>query len=179
MAFIFGLAGAAVSAMGTIAGGNAANSAAQAQANALDFRAKQEEMAGMEARASSQREAGENRRAGDLAQSQLQARAASSGGGATDPTIALLDQGIAGRSEYGALMERYKGESRFRGLMDQAVATRYTADATRAEGEAKKNAAMYSAFGSLLGGAGSAFSQFSGSSLSRPLYGAGTSFGYG
>jgi len=162
MAFIFPLVGAAVSAMGTIAAGNAAQQAAQAQAQALNFRAKQEDMAAAEARAAAQRQAIEKRQQGILAQSQLQARAAASGGSATDAGILALEKEVVGQREYLALTETYKGENRARGLEDQATISRMSAQAALAEGEARKQASMFSAFGTLIGGAGSAFSAYKG-----------------
>jgi hypothetical protein len=155
-------AGTAVSAMGTIAGGKAAQQAGQAGAQGKVFEAKQLEQAAMESRASQQRVAMERRREGTLLNSKLQARAAASGGGASDPTIVNLAEGIAGRSEYGALLEMYKGENRARGLEDQAVGSRMTADALIREGEMKNKAAKMSAIGTIIGGAGSMFNTASG-----------------
>lgn len=174
--FILGLVGTAVSAMGTIAAGAAANSAAQAQAQMSQFKAKQEDMAAAEARASAQRQAMEHRRAGDIAESQLQARAAADGGSATDPTVIGLGEGIAGRSEYGALMETYKGENRARGLEDQATLDRMQAAAQLAEGRAKQTASYFSAGGSLLSGIGSAYSVYNKTPTAPPTANA---FGYG
>jgi hypothetical protein len=171
--FVLGLLGTAVSAIGTIAGGAAANNAAQAQANMAEFRAKQEENAAAESRASAQRQAAEHRHAGRIAQSQLQARAAADGGSATDPTVLGLDQGIAGRSEYGALMEDYKGENRARGFEDQATLDRMQADALRAQGKAQQTASYFSAGGSLLSGIGSAYSVFKGAPQAKNTYGFG------
>lgn len=154
--------GSAVSAMGTIAGGKSAQQAGQAQQQSLEFRAAQEEMQAQESRAAGQRSAQEHRREGVLLQSKLQARAAASGGGASDPTVVNLAEDIAGRSEYGALMEMYKGENRARGLDDQAVGTRMTGAAALAEGNAKRKAANLSAIGTIIGGAGSMFRTASG-----------------
>lgn len=173
MAFIIPLIGAAVSAVGTIASGAAAKTAAEAQSNALQFRATQEEMAATEARAASQRQADEKRHEGLLVRSQLQARAAASGGSATDPGILAIDSSIVGRSEYLALTETYKGENRARGLEGTAMATRMSADAALAEGKAKQTASYFSGAGTLIGGIGSAYSAYSGVPTSRPLAGYG------
>ena len=156
------LAGSAVSAMGTIAGGRAAQQAGQAQQQSLEFRAKQEEMAAQESRASQQKVALERRREGTLLQSKLQARAAASGGGASDPTVVNLAEDIAGRTEYAALTEMYKGENRARGLEDQAIGSRMTGAAALAEGNMKRKAANLSAIGTIIGGAGSMFRTASG-----------------
>jgi len=157
---VLGALGAAASAAGTIAGGNAALAAGQQAKAAAEFKAKQEEQAANEARAVSQRGALEKRREGTLLNSKLQARAAASGGGADDPTVVNLGGNIAGRSEYDALFEMYKGENRARGLEDTAVATRMAGDAALAEGEMKKSASWYSAGGTIIGGMGSMYKTY-------------------
>lgn len=156
------LAGAGVSAMGTIAGGNAAKDAGIRGQQSMEFKAKQEEQAAQESRAVAQRSALDKRRQGALALSTLQARAAASGGGADDPGVLTLAGDIAGRGEYEALNDMFKGENRSRGLMDQAVGSRMTGDALRAEGEAKKRASKMAAVGTIIGGIGSAASTFGG-----------------
>jgi hypothetical protein len=160
MAGLFSLIGTAVSAAGTIAGGAAAKSAAQAQAQMNEFRAQQAQVAAGQARAGGQRDALERRRDGALAQSKLQAQAAASGGGASDPTIIGLGESIAGRSKLGALTEMFKGESKARGLLDQATLDRMAAAAALAEGEARQTHSYFSAGSSLLSGFGSAFSRY-------------------
>lgn len=157
-----GFMGSAVSAAGTIAGGAAANAAAQAQAAGLEFRAEQEEMAADEARAIGYRQAWEKRREGRIVDSRIQAVAASSGGGATDPTVLNIQGNAAAEAEYHAATRGYAGENRARGLEDQAYATRMTAQATRDAGSAQQQAAMLGAAGTVIGSAGSAFSKFGG-----------------
>jgi hypothetical protein len=159
-------AATAVSAMGTIAGGNAAADAGYRGQQAQIYKARQEEQAAQEARAVGQRALFEKRREGDLLQSKLQARAAASGGGADDPTVLNLGGDIAARSEYDALFEMYKGENRARGLLDAATASRMKGDAEYAEGMAKKKASQISAIGTIVGGAGSMFNQYH-----KPKYG--------
>jgi len=56
----------------------------------------------------------------------------------------------------------YKGENRARGLEDSAVGSRLSGDAAKAEGEAKKNASYFSAAGTLIGSAGSAYRTYKG-----------------
>lgn len=150
-------AGAAVSALGTIAGGNAAEAAGEASNASYQFKAKQEEMAAQESRASAQRQQFERQRQTRLVQSRLQASAAASGGGADDPTILGLVGDIGARGEYESLMEMYKGENRARGLEDTATASRMSGAAALAEGKAKRSASQLSALGTIIGGAGSMF----------------------
>ena len=156
------VAGGALQAAGTIMGGNAAADAGKSQQQAQYFKAAQEEQAAQESRAASQRVALDKDREGRLLQSKLQAGAAASGGGASDPTILNLAGGIAGRSEFESLLEMYKGENRGRGLEDSAMGSRMSGDAALAEGEAKKTASRFSAAGTLIGSAGSAYKTYKG-----------------
>lgn len=164
-------AGTAISAMGTIAGGNAAAEAGERQQEAYYYRAKQEEQAAQESRASAQRAALEKRREGRFLQSKLQARAAASGGGADDPTVLNLSADIARRSEYDALFDMYRGENRARGLEDEAFGSRMTGDAARIEGIQKKKASRIAAIGTIIGGASSMASTYSNYSRGLPVYG--------
>jgi hypothetical protein len=159
MAMLLPVIGTVVSAAGTIVGAAASRQQSQAQAQMNEFRARQAKIAANEARAAAQREAGEKRREGALAQSKLQAQAAASGGGATDPTVMKLGERIAGRSQLSALSEMYKGESKARELLDQAALSQMAAAANRAEGNARQISSYFSAGGSLLSGLGSGFSR--------------------
>ena len=150
-------AGTAASAMGTLMGGSAAAAAGAAAQQAAEFTARQQKMGAREARSVGQLAMFEKRKETDLLQSKLQARAAASGGGATDPGVVNLTGDIAQRGEYQALTEMYKGESKARGLVDAAMASQMQGAAALAEGEAKKRAATMSAVGTILGGAGSMF----------------------
>jgi len=154
---VLSVASTALAAGGTLMGGAAAADAGARGQQAQEFKAQQEEMAAQESRAGAQRAAMESRRKGTFLQSTLQARAAASGGGADDPTVLNLGGDIAARSEYDALFDMYKGENRARGLEDQAMASRLTGDALKAEGEAKRTASYLSADGTIIGGAGSAY----------------------
>lgn len=147
-------AGTAISAGSTIAGGRAAEAGGILAQNQKDYEAKQYEQQAQESRASAQRLAFERRREASLLQSKLQARAAASGGGADDPTIITLSEGIAGRGEYEALMEMYKGENRARGLEDAATNSRFEGQAARWEGETKKRASQTKAIGTIISGLG-------------------------
>lgn len=126
-----------ISALGTVAGGIAANNQAQ-------FQAEQQEMAGKEEFAASQREANDKRKESTYVQSRQQALAAASGGGAADPTIVRLMTKTAQQGEMNAQTARYVGENRQRGLMDAAKASRMSGEA--------------SLFGSFFGATGDALS---------------------
>jgi len=129
------LIGAAISGIGTILGGVAANNAAQSEALQLEEKGKEE-------LAASQRDANQKRREGALINSRQQALAAASGAGAgaDAPTIVKLMTDTAGQAEYNAQVDLYGGKSRKEGLYN-AAANR------RREGKA-------SLLGSVLGGFG-------------------------
>ena len=157
MAMALTAAGTAVSALGTIAGGNAAEAAGKNQQAVYNYQAKQQEQSAQESRAAGQRASFEKQREQRFIQSKLQARSAADGGGATDPTVLGLVGDIGARGEYESLMEMYKGENRARGLEDSAQASRMSGEAALYEGKAKKSAGTLSALGTIIGGAGSMF----------------------
>lgn len=159
------VASGALTAAGTVMGGNAAAAAGSAQKGAAYFKAAQEDQAAQESRAASQRSAFEKNRQVGLLQSKLQANAAASGGSASDAGVINLAQDIAGRGEYQSLMDMYTGENRARGIEDQAIGSRLTGDAAQAEGEAKRSASYLSAAGTLIGSAGSAYKTYKAPSL--------------
>jgi len=163
---IAGLAGAGLTAAGTIASGNAAAAAGKMQQQqglmaqkAAEYEAQQLEIKAKEERAAGQREAYEYQRRKDLALSSLQARAGASGFSATDPsTLAIADE-IA---RYGTLQEQvamYGGESKARGINAGAATRRmegemskYAGDMAYYEGKAKKSASRLDAAGTIIGG---------------------------
>ena len=132
------IGGAAVSAIGTLAGGRAQQRAANYEAAQLDVKGKEEQ-------AAARHEADQLRRRRDLALSSLTARSAASGLSATDPTTLALGEDI---TRYGTVQEQmamYGGTSRKQGREAQA-------DVRRAEGEAARTGSYWRAAGSILGG---------------------------
>ena len=95
----------------------------------------------------------EKRRQTALVQSQLQARAAASGAGAIDATVLKLGEDISGRGEQSALLDMANGESRARGMENQA-------NAARVSGQNQRQGALLSAAGTIASGLGSAFGKF-------------------
>lgn len=140
---IIGLIGSAVSAFGTIAGANA-------QAAGLEYQAKVAREKGKQEQAAAQRGALDTERKAKYAQSTLQARAAGSGAGASDPTVTDLAQDISGRGKYQSGLQMWQGAERKWDYETEAIGKQAQASATR-------SAAPFSAFGTLLGGAGSLF----------------------
>ena len=107
------------------------------QAAQLDVQAGQE-------RATSQRQAIEERRAGRLASSRALAIAAASGGGSDDPSVVNAIANIAGEGEYRALTALYDGNI-------QADDTMREAKSRRKEAKNVKRASLFKAAGSILG----------------------------
>ena len=114
---IVGLIGTGLSAVGSIAAGNAQNEALQAQAAA-------EERKGNEARAATQREAIQRAKEARLALSRQQAVASASGAGATDPTVLKLMGDVGKQGQYNVASTLYEGEAIQAGMQDQAAISR-------------------------------------------------------
>lgn len=110
-------AGTAVSGAGTILGANSQSKELRSEATQLD------EQAGR-TRASSQREAIEQRRQAKLVASRALTLAAASGGGADDPTIVNLIANTEGEGAYRAYTALYNGNEEALGLERQAQAKR-------------------------------------------------------
>lgn len=136
------LAGAAVTAYGTIEGGRRSQEVAERQA-AL------EEAQGRDEFAAAQREAFERRLESKLALSRQQAIAAASGGGAGPdaPTIVKIMESTAQRGAYGAEATTYRG-IRLRDALYSSASARRRTGANDFQGS------IYSAVGTALGGIG-------------------------
>jgi hypothetical protein len=139
----FSAAGAGLGAIGTVKAGQAAD--AQARQDALNMEAQ-----GKEELAAAQREALQKRREGQLINSQAQAVAAASGGGADDPTIVRLMTQTSEQAETNAGSVMFGGLSRQRGLFDGAKAR-------RREGQASLLGSYSSGFGQAASGLSKAF----------------------
>ena len=135
------LLSAAVSAVGTIAQGNAI-------AAEKDFEAKQRRIKAKEERASSQREVMQKDREVKQLMSRQRSIAGASGMGVTDPTVEDLSGDLFQEGEYHKGMLKYQGEERARGQ-------RAAADAAEFEGQNAKRLAKFKAFGTILKGVGS------------------------
>ena len=154
LALIATLAGTAVSAVGTIAAGQAKAQEAEAQARAQEFQAAQLDVAAKEEKASAQRDMFELRHRKELALSQLQSKAAGSGFSATDPTALQIGDEISKYGTYQEQMAMYGGEAKSRDAQFSAAAKRYSAGMSREIGSSYKTASYLSAGGTILGGIG-------------------------
>lgn len=142
------VAGAALSAGGTLIGANAEAKELRREAAQL------EAQAGLE-RASSHRQAIDERRQARLAVSRGVAVAAASGASADDPTVVNTLAKIEGEGEYRALTALYSGEESARGMEAEAAARRRGAKST-------KRAALVGAAGSVLSAGSTLYDRFGG-----------------
>lgn len=142
------IAGSLISAGGTILGANSQAKQLRGEAAQLEVQAGQE-------RASSQRQAIEERRQGRIASSRALAIAAASGGGADDPSVINAIANIEGEGEYRALTALYEGNSSGDDLVRQAAAR-------RTEAKNVKRAALFKAAGTIIGAGSSLADRYGG-----------------
>jgi len=121
-----------------------------AQRKMAGYEASQLRSGANDAVAASQRNALEERRKARLLNSRAQAVAASSGGGASDPTVANIMGDITAQGEYNALTALYNGD-------EQANYMRREADARIKSGRLAQSAAKANAFSTVLTGAASLY----------------------
>jgi hypothetical protein len=153
------IGGAVASTASSIIGGLGASSSADAEARAMELEARMaRQLAERQAKeVTAQGFFGARQRRDEVADvlSTLQARAAASGGGATNPTVFSLIKQITERGEEGAQSEIRAGRQRAYQIRAQSIldsgVTGMRARALRQEGQ-------MSALGSFIGGAGSALS---------------------
>ncbi len=140
------IAGTALKAGGTLLG-------AKDEAKQLKSQARQyETQAGLE-RASSQREAIDERRQAELVSSRALAVAGASGGGVSDPTVINTIADIQAEGEYRALTALYNGETQAQSYEAQAAAR-------RKEAKRAKRAGAISAAATILEGGSSIASRY-------------------
>lgn len=157
------VASMAVSAVGTIMQSSAQKAAGKAAQQSADFQAAQyKQNAGQEV-AKSQRVAEAERRRTNIAMSNAQAQAASSGGGALDPTVLNITGGLAQQGEYNALSALFEGTDNARSMQLQG-------DALRIEGSNARKAGNYAAKSTMIsGGGGTLFDKYAPASSKAPL----------
>lgn len=115
---ILPIIGTAATVLGTIGSG-------YAQKQEAEFEAKQAERASAEERAAGVRASQDRREKTAFLLSEQKAKAASSGGGVTNPTILDIMGETAQEGDYLARSDVAAGENKARGLLDQAAASRY------------------------------------------------------
>ena len=127
----------------------------RSQKLAADHRATQMAKKAGQERAVAQRQAGEERRKTEIVRSNLQARAAASGGDTLDPGIVSLDLGIVGEGEFRALNALFTGESKAVDLEFGAELERFGGEQGLTASKMAAQATRRRATASLLTGIGS------------------------
>lgn len=150
-----------MSAQSQLASGDTGVVVAKRRQQLADFQAQQLDINANNAAAAGQIAALNQNRQTSLVMSQARARAAASGGGASDPTIINLMAQIAGEGEYRAAVDLYNGMSEAQGMQTQANALRYQGATELADARAARNASGFSAATTLLSGAAQGYSLFS------------------
>ncbi len=144
-ALMLSLAGTAVTAGATLAGGDAAQASADYTAKQIDQNATAEIAAG-------QRRMFERQRATRAAIATSRVRAAASGVDPGSGSALDNERELAERGEYQSLMELFGGQNEATGLMNKAAGVRY-------EGEMKRQGSQLAALGTLASGLGSSLGQ--------------------
>lgn len=154
------LAGGALSAMGTLAGGNWARASGLAQQNADNYQAQQlRQNAGL-AMAAGQTKQFDTQQKTNLAIDTSTARAAASGVNAGVGSAATNVGEIAKRGSYLSALDLYNGKVQATGLLNEANAAEYSGKIAALEGSEKQSASYLAAGGTLAGSFGSAFKQY-------------------
>lgn len=159
---ILAIAGTVVSAVGTIAAGNAAQASAEFQAKQADARAAEERAAG-------QRDSMEAEHKTGLVLQRQQALAAGSGFDALSPSFVNLAGDTAARGEYQARMSQYGADVRGQDYNLRASGLRMT-------GQADQTAGYIGAAGTILQGGVNWYDKYG---QGGPSAGATTSSYYG
>ena len=152
LALIAGIASTAMTAVGTIAAGQAAKEQGELSKRASDFEAKQLDIKAKEEKAAGQREMFELRREKDVALSRLQTVGAASGFTATDPTALALADEVAKYGTYREQLAMFGGTQRERDLELAAAGRRFEGEQARLLGSARQRSSYFDAGGTILGG---------------------------
>lgn len=142
------LVSTAVSTVGAIQQGRAADAQAKSQAEQLNARAKQE-------RATAQLASIEEKRQAERVSSRAKTLIAAGSGDTTDVGSQDILSDIGGEGEYRSLMQLYEGEEKAKG-------SEFQAQSVREEGRAARRAGVMSGIGTALSGASSAYDTFGG-----------------
>lgn len=159
-AAVAAVAGSVLSARQTAAAGKAEEAAGIAVQQGKEFEAQGLEQQAGQTRAASQRTAQAIRKRGRLAESTALARAAASGGGASDPTVEDVIGDLAEETEFAALTALFEGEETARGLQDEAFITRHEGEIQRFVGRTARRSASREATAGILQSGASLFGKY-------------------
>jgi hypothetical protein len=151
------LAGTAMSAMGTIAGGNNALAMGRAQSQEALYQSKQAQINASTDVAAAQRQAFQIQQKTNLLIGSATARAGASG---TDPGVGSNAENvgqIAQKGKYATLLDIWNGRNQASAELNRAQAATYRSALDIIGGQAAQKASVYSAAGTIAGGAASAY----------------------
>jgi hypothetical protein len=151
------VAGGALSAAGTLAGGaNAAQTGAMKQ-TAQQFAAQQDVQNSASDIAAAQRQGIDVKQKANLVASTARANAAASGVDASTGSAATNQAQIGARGEYESLMDLWQGQNRASGDLNKAAAATYQGQIDELSGQAQQTASYLSAGGTLAASGASAY----------------------
>lgn len=154
-----------LSAVGQMQQGRAEEANARAQAQQLEYVAKQNEVNAGQERAAAQRRSAEARRQTRLKSSRAQALVAAGGGSTLDPSVIDIMGDIAAEGIYQSDLEIYEGEIRARGEETSASLRRYESEMARSAGKQAKKAGYMAAATSVLKGGSSLYDKYGGETI--------------
>jgi hypothetical protein len=154
-------AGAGMKAFGMFSQGQAGVTAANRRKTAGEFEAQQLEMNAGQSQAASQRVAFQRGQEADLMLSTLRARAAASGGGASDPTVLNLQASLMQQKAYNLAAALYEGNDKARTMRMSAAGKRYEGDLGVSEAKAARSSYNFAALSSLASGGASLYEKYS------------------
>jgi hypothetical protein len=150
-------AGAGMGAAGTLAGGANAKAAAQGASQEAQYQAKQSQINASSDIASAQRRMFQTQQKTSLLIGSATARAGASGTDAGSGSDVENTGEIAQRGRYAAALDMWNGQNAASSDLNKAQADQYQSTLDLIGGSAAQQASMYSAAGTLAGGAASAY----------------------
>jgi hypothetical protein len=151
------LAGGAMSAMGTLAGGSSAAAMGAMQRQAAEFQATQDTMNSASDIASAQRQAIDITQKANLLRSSAVASAAAGGVTTTSGSPLTNEAQIAGRGDYASRLALWNGQNAATGDLNKAAAAHYSGLVDEIGGQMQKQASEFTAAGTLASSGASAF----------------------
>jgi hypothetical protein len=150
-------AGGGISALSTIAGGNAQAQIGQAKQTAANFQADQLTSNAAGAIAGASRQSIDIQQKANALRSTSQANAAAGGVVTTSGSAVTNEASIASRGRNEATLAMFNGQNRAVGLLNEAAGARYEGTLEEETGQYEKQASMLSAAGTIAGAGGSIF----------------------
>lgn len=136
--------------IGAITTASAQRNAGKAAQNEADYEAQMANIQAGQEQAASQRTMLDKQREKELAQSTLQARAASSGGGALDPSVVNIMGDLESQGTLNEQNALYTGDSKAAALRQSAALKTYSGQVANANGQQASTATLVSGASSML-----------------------------